>query len=163
MQVTRGQWPYRLASYGDKLMISDSKLVINCPDIYVHVASHSYFSDLWGPCDLQITSILISKLYSVTQIKFHVHAVSNSYFGGLWGHCDLQTASEVTSVIKLEPSGLNNLCFNVFLAFKLLMSQNVPEIQTPIPLLHPRDFAGMSHWLAHVKMSQNLSTYAYSY
>ena len=23
---TRGQWPYRLASYGDKLIISDSKL-----------------------------------------------------------------------------------------------------------------------------------------
>ena len=24
--LTRGQWPFRLASYGDELMISDSKL-----------------------------------------------------------------------------------------------------------------------------------------
>ena len=53
---TRGQWPYRLASYGDKLIISDSKLGlkfeirgINHTDIYVHevnVAFNSYFSGL---------------------------------------------------------------------------------------------------------------------
>ena len=53
---TRGQWPYRLASYGDELIISDSKLGlkfeirgINHTDIYVHevnVAFNSYFSGL---------------------------------------------------------------------------------------------------------------------
>ena len=54
--ITRGQWPFRLASYGDELIISDSTLGlkleirgINHTDIYVHevnVAFNSYFSGL---------------------------------------------------------------------------------------------------------------------
>ena len=55
---TRGQWPYRLASYGDEPIISDSKLGLkfeigskNC-NINLQVASNSYLRLLRPPNNL---------------------------------------------------------------------------------------------------------------
>ena len=71
----------------------------------------------------------------------HVHVASNSYFGSPWGNCDLRMTSEDL----LLPS---NLIIRPWRPSRWHISQNFPESYTPIRLLHPSDFAGMSHWLA---------------
>ena len=47
----------------------------------------------------------------------YVHIAWNSLFGDLRGHSGLHMTSEVTSDLKFELSGLNNLCSSVFLHY----------------------------------------------